>query len=240
MVGDASGIRAGRWAGSAVPGKAASAGQRRGFVGHEVVSKEGTMSTIGTTVLLLASVAFLAERAPALGAGEAQLQRDGDVRSRVAGRSLQTIARDLSDKGIEAWGAARAARADNPVDVYLALGAFSGMALAYSQLAAVHRSDDTLRPGAVTLLARAREIDDLFRCMTSTRAEWRRVQEQVAALSDYFRLDYMVQRPGRIGEADRGGASPGGLFRWEGRVDGRDMILVRGDRVTIRHLENNP
>jgi hypothetical protein len=32
----------------------------------------------------------------------------------------------------------------------------------------------------------------------------------------------------------------GGVIRWRGRVDGRDQIIIRGDKIDIRHLEAKP
>jgi hypothetical protein len=32
----------------------------------------------------------------------------------------------------------------------------------------------------------------------------------------------------------------GGVIRWRGRVDGRDQLVIRGDKIDIRHLEAKP
>jgi hypothetical protein len=155
----------------------------------------------------------------------------------VGGRSIQTLTRDLSDKAIEMMGAARQRGAEFPFELYFALGGFSGRALALSQLAADRRNEDALREGARSLLEDARNIDNYISRSTGIRFEWRLLQDQAIALSDYFNLGYDPPRRGR-GAADRGG--PPSRFRWQGRVDGRDLIVIRGDRVNIRHIANNP
>jgi hypothetical protein len=155
----------------------------------------------------------------------------------LGGRSLETVTRDLSDKGIEMLGAARQRGADFPPELYFVLGGFSGKALALAQLAADRRDENALREGARSLIEDSKNIDSYISRSSGVRFEWRLLQDQVVALSDYFGLGYNPPRRGR-GAMDRGGET--GRFRWQGRVDGRDLIVLRGDRVNIRHIANNP
>jgi hypothetical protein len=190
-----------------------------------------------TMALLVAGILMVSGNTAGRAGAPAQ-RRVPERRLSVTG--LDTIARDLSDKAIEAWNAARSQRRDTPVDIYLALGGFSGAAQAYSQMAADRREESDLRLGARTLIAQAREIDALYDRMATERYQWPRAQEHVAKLSDYFNLGYQAPRRGRFGDSgrDRRGSNEA-KFRWRGRVDGRDYIVVHGSSARIRHVENN-
>jgi len=95
-----------------------------------------------------------------------------------------------------------------------------------------------LREGAQSLINSAGEIDNLVSRTGGIRQDWRLVEDQLAALSEHFGLGYDPPRRGRWSDSERGRVS--GRFRWEGRVDGNDELTLRGDRVSIRHLANNP
>jgi hypothetical protein len=160
-------------------------------------------------------------------------------------RSTETIARDLSDKAQDIWNLASNQRAKIPVELYVALAGFASSAKAYSQMAAEERDENGLRGSGRRLIAAAREIDALLSSAgpQSLQGPWRLAQEHVARLSNKFDLGYafrgssqdtMVQasRPSQVAPK-----TIGGTFRWRGRVDGSDYIMLQGNQVTIRHIE---
>ena len=162
--------------------------------------------------------------------------------------NLENIARDLSDKAQDAWNVAYNQRAKSGAELYVALAGFASSAKAYWQMAADAREDSSLRNAARKMVAAATEIDSLVgNVQIQTLAEtWRLVQPHVAELSDTYSLGYTFR--GRLGARDirrgRGTVSgttvTSGSFRWRGRVDGSDYILLQGNQVTIRHLEYQP
>ena len=138
---------------------------------------------------------------------------------------------------------ARQNRASNPVELHLNIGAFAGLALAMHDKSDSSPNDPALQTGARRLVDLARDIDrDIGRGPLSD--EWRLVQVHMARLSDRFSLGYnppgLTRRPYDRGVQDRGVQQRGALFRWRGRVDGSDQIVLKGDRVSIQHLRFNP
>jgi hypothetical protein len=160
--------------------------------------------------------------------------------------SVDTVARNLSNKAQDAFNIASNQRAQIPVDLYVALCGFAGSTRAYSQMAAEGREEAGLRSTAYRLVAQAMDIDTLFGTTgaSNVRQAWRAVQENVALLSNTYPLVYTysgsfrdaMTRTGRTTAVAT--ATPGGRFRWRGRVDGSDYIMLQGNQVSISHLED--
>ena len=158
---------------------------------------------------------------------------------------VRTIARDLSDKAQDANNIAYNQRSRTPVELYVALSGFASSAKAYSQMAADLREESGLQSAARRLVSAAREIDGLYTSLafTDLQGSWRLVQEHVARLSNAYSLGYIYGSSVRSTSARASRASTlpttvtGGRFRWRGRVDGSDYIMVQGSQVTIRHVE---
>ncbi len=100
------------------------------------------------------------------------------------------------------------------------------------------------------LVRQAQRID---RLMTSTRVtgdipeDWAQVQDGIATVASNFNLDYSPDR--ELGRSEyendstpyRSYDSTGhGYMRWQGRVDGTDIIRVQANRVMINHLQARP
>ena len=153
---------------------------------------------------------------------------------RYASTDIATIARDLSDKSQDARNAVINNRSDSPVDLYIALHSFAAATLAYREMTSDGRDETSLRNVAAWLIARAGEVDSVLNRGDTRfiRNDWQLVQEHLRRLSDRFNLTY---RGGRFGAA-RGPRAGAGYFKWQGRVDGSDYIMVQGTRVTVRHV----
>jgi hypothetical protein len=160
--------------------------------------------------------------------------------------NLETIARNLSNKAQDVFNIASSQRGQIPVDLYVALSSFAGSTGAYSQMAADKREEAGLRSAAYRLVVQAMEIDTLFGTTgaSSLRQAWRSVQENVALLSNAYPLVYTysgnfrdaMTRSGRTTTVPAPATS--GRFRWRGRVDGSDYIMLQGNQVSISHLED--
>ncbi len=160
--------------------------------------------------------------------------------------SVETIARDLSNKAQDAFNIASNQRAQIPVDLYTALCGFAGSTRAYAQMAADGREETGLRSSAYRLVAQAMEIDTLFgnSGVPNVRQAWRAVQENVALLSNAYPLVYTyagsfrdtMTRTGRATTVPT--STTAGRFHWRGRVDGSDYIMLQGNQVSISHLED--
>jgi hypothetical protein len=148
---------------------------------------------------------------------------------------IATIARDLSDKSQDARNAALNNRSNSPVDLYVALHGFAAATLAYREMTADGRDEASLRNVASWLITRAGEVDSVLNRGDTrfVRNDWQLVQEQLRRLSDRFNLTY---RRGMSG-GYRGARTAEGYFKWQGRVDGSDYIMVQGTRVTVRHVD---
>jgi hypothetical protein len=171
-------------------------------------------------------------------------------RDAVAGAQTQynvdTIARNLSNKARDVFNLAANQRGQTPVELYVALCGFAGSASAYSQMAADGRDEASLRSAAYRLVTQAMEIDALFGTsgVSNLRQAWRQVQENVALLSNNYPLVYaysgglrdVMTRTSRATSV--GTTAAPGRFRWRGRVDGSDYIMVQGNQVSISHLED--
>ncbi len=174
----------------------------------------------------------------------AALQQDrriGIDRGSPASRDTTSIARDLSDKAQDAWNIAQNRPNRTAFDLHIALGSFAGGALAYFQMTAAGAEARHLEAGARKLVAQAREIDSLLGRETPRPLieRWRLVRGHVSRLSEAYRLDYAT-RARDYSESTRGATGRPGFFRWKGKVDGSDWIMLRGDAVTIRHLTDRP
>ena len=160
--------------------------------------------------------------------------------------SIDTIARNLSNKAQDAFNIASNQRGQTPVELYVALSGFAGSARAYSQMAADVREEASLRSAAYRLVAQAMEIDTLFGTsgVSNLRQAWRSVQENVALLSNTYPLVYTYSGSFRdtMTRTTRATAIPAsvtaGRFHWRGRVDGSDYIMLQGNQVSISHLED--
>jgi hypothetical protein len=177
---------------------------------------------------------------------DAQAQRTAGI-SRGAGTSgtdFITLTRDLSDKAQDGWNALQNQRLDVPPELYMTVGAFAGAALALSQVAADSRGDAAIRSGVTRLGTLAQEIDPQVGGVRIQvfRDAWYAVQLNLSQLSANLNLSYRApRRPGGARGSSRTAATAsGGWFRWQGRVDGSDHIILQGDTVSIRHLQNNP
>ena len=160
--------------------------------------------------------------------------------------SVDTVARNLSNKAQDAFNIASNQRAQMPVDLYVALCGFAGSTRAYLQMAAEGREEAGLRSAAYRLVAQAMDIDALFGTTgaSNVRQAWRAVQENVALLSNTYPLVYTYSGGFReaMTRTTRATAVPTaaarGRFRWRGRVDGSDYIMLQGNQVSISHLED--
>ncbi len=158
---------------------------------------------------------------------------------------IQTIARDLSDKAQDAFNTAYNQRSRVPVELYMSLSGFAGSATAYWQMAAERREESGLQSAARRLVTQAKEIDGLYTSLgvTDLQGSWRVVQDHVTRLSNAYSFGYAGAGSVRSATAAIPGTSPaattsaGGRFRWRGRVDGSDYIMLQGSQVTIRHVE---
>jgi len=160
--------------------------------------------------------------------------------------SVDTVARNLSNKAQDAFNIASNQRAQMPVDLYVALCGFAGSTRAYLQMVAEGREEAGLRSAAYRLVAQAMDIDALFGTTgaSNVRQAWRAVQENVALLSNTYPLVYTYSGGFReaMTRTTRATAVPTaaarGRFRWRGRVDGSDYIMLQGNQVSISHLED--
>ena len=170
-----------------------------------------------------------------------QDRRIGIDRASPARPDTTSIARDLCYRAQDAWNMAQNRPDRAEFDLHMALGSFAGCALAYSQMTAAGAEARHLETGARMLAVQAREIDALLGRETPRPLveRWRHVQTCINRLSEVYRLDYGTQAGG-YSERDRGSTEPHGYFRWKGKVDGSDWIMLRGDEVTIRHIANRP
>lgn len=165
---------------------------------------------------------------------------------------IGTITRDMADKAQDAWNIASNQRESTHVELYVALAGFAGSARAYAQMAADGRNETDLRNAGQRLVAGARDVDAIFSRINAANLldSWSLVQAQVARLSDAYSLGYVYRALNRhtssqtVGQTSRPvpviAAAVGGRFRWRGRVDGSDYILVQASQVTIRHIEYRP
>jgi hypothetical protein len=174
----------------------------------------------------------------------------GSLLSAQTQSSVDTVARNLSNKAQDAFNIASNQRAQIPVELYVALCGFAGSTRAYSQMAADAREDAGLRSAAYRLVGQAMEIDALIGAtgVSNVRQAWRVVQENVAALSNTYPLVYTYSGSFRDAMTRTGRATSiptaiptttaGGRFHWRGRVDGSDYIMLQGNQVSISHLED--
>ncbi len=167
-------------------------------------------------------------------AAQRQDRRIGIDRASPAGRDTAVIARDLSDKAQDVWNISQNLPDRPAFELHMGLGSFAGGALAFSQLAAAGTESASLEGGARKLIDQAKQIDALLGWQTSRRIteKWSLVQDHVRQLSEAYRLGYGTQA--------RITSEGSGYFRWKGKVDGSDWIMLRGDAVTIRHLRDRP
>jgi hypothetical protein len=196
---------------------------------------------------------FILEGNPASGAspasGDESLRR-GDDRydrsreRRPSGEPLDVIARDLNDRAGQAWNLVRNRRGEPGVrqtqedtQLYRALREFADSARRYSQLTV----EDTLRSEGRNLILQAEKIDLMLdRSTLDIRNDWASVQNEVSRLAGALGVRYGSNRGARVpavSDRDYARGRLSGRFRWQGRVDGADYIRIRGDSVTIRHVE---
>jgi len=172
-----------------------------------------------------------------------QVSRTGIGRVPAADPSLPTVARDLRDKAQDAWNACQVQHVQSAVELHMAVGAFAGSALGYSQAATAAADARALQNGAQKLITQAKEIDALIvqNRTWNLQNSWRMVQAYVAQLSDLYQLGYTASSRAGLTGIGRGGTTQAtGRLRWRGRVDGADEIQLSGNQVVVRHILNNP
>jgi hypothetical protein len=139
---------------------------------------------------------------------------------------------------------------DGTSNFYYAVGRFANDTRAFEQSRGPRGG--SARQDARSLVSQAEQISRLMaRADTGFRFrnDWRLVEDQVTRLSDSFGLRYTPSRElprgdNRMGRdrdwsSDRS-ASEHGSFHWRGRVDGSDLIELRRDQVTVRHVQAQP
>ncbi|MBN2431239.1 MAG: hypothetical protein JXQ27_07180 [Acidobacteria bacterium] len=57
---------------------------------------------------------------------------------------------------------------------------------------------------------------------------------------DNYRFGLKWEGGGALEPASAQRPLEGGVIRWRGRVDGRDQLIIRGDKIDIRHLDAKP
>ena len=192
---------------------------------------------------------FILERNPAGGVRPAsgELSRTGDRydRSRdrrVSNEPLDLIARDLNDRAQQLWDAARSQRGgagarqtQDDTELYRALRQFSNSAQRYSELTV----EQTLRSEGRNLVLQAEKIDLMLdRSTLDIQNDWAPVQNEVSRLAGALGVRYGSNRSTRAPAVpNRDLDRAGGHFRWQGRVDGSDYVRIRGNAVTIQHVE---
>ncbi len=203
------------------------------------------MTNPKTSICLLAALAIVMVQP--LPARQQQGRTAGIARTSPvpSASDIRTIARDLSDKAQDAFNIAYKQRSRVPVELYTSLGGFAGSAKAYSQMAAEQREEPGLQSAARRLIAQAKEIDGLYSSLgvTDLQGSWRVVQDHATRLSNAYSLGYAGAGSGRSiavpvsRAATIATPATGGRFRWRGRVDGSDYIMLQGSQVTIRHVD---
>jgi hypothetical protein len=172
-----------------------------------------------------------------------QRSSSGIQRQTTVQTDAVTAIRDVSDKAQDLWNIARQQPDTNALELHMNMGAFAGQALALNDIAGTYgeyRNDADLRNGARRLVNLAREIDGAMTRGTLYDT-WRQVQQNLLRLSEIYDLGYTATGLSRRQTRGYGQSSnSGGSFRWRGRVDGSDHILLRGSEVSINHLQYNP
>jgi outer membrane lipoprotein SlyB len=193
---------------------------------------------------------FILEGNPASGVrptSGSEFSRSGDRYDRSRDRRpsnepLDLIARDLNDRAQQVWNAVRSQRGgagarqtQEDMDLYRALREFSNSARRYSELTV----EETLRSEGRNLVLQAEKIDLMLdRSTLDIRNDWAPVQNEVARLAGALGVRYGSNRSTRTSAvSDRDLDRAAGRFRWQGRVDGSDYVRVRGNSVTIQHVE---
>jgi hypothetical protein len=99
--------------------------------------------------------------------------------------------------------------------------------------------EETLRTEGRNLVLQAEKIDLMLdRSTVDIRDDWAPVQNEVARLAGALGVRYGSNRTTRAPAVlDRDLERFAGRFRWQGRVDGSDYVRVRGNSVTIQHVE---
>ena len=190
--------------------------------------------------------------APAVGVPVLAQSRTAGIQR---GTSAQTDAvaaiRDVSDKAQDFWNSARLQAPSTTPELHMNMGAFSGEALALNDIARSYedrgyRNDTDLRQGARRLVNLAKEIDRDLTVRGNVLDNWRLVQQNLLRLSELYSLSYnppgLNRRQWRQYGQQQGGTyqEGSGSFRWRGRVDGSDHIMLRGSQVSVKHLQYNP
>jgi len=161
---------------------------------------------------------------------------------RLSNESLDLIARDLNDRAQQLWNAVRSQRGgagarqtQEDMELYRALREFSNSARRYSEMTV----EETLRTEGRNLVLQAEKIDLMLdRSTVDIRDDWAPVQNEVARLAGALGVRYGSNRTTRAPAVlDRDLERFAGRFRWQGRVDGSDYVRVRGNSVTIQHVE---
>ncbi len=184
------------------------------------------------------------------------------VFGRQGNYQIRDLAWNLSSQADHAWDALQGSRITGIIpgirnsatgELVDAVQDFDRDAKRFAQ-----RTDDALSPeplrGEVRrLVNQAARIDDLTdraNVPERFRRQWANVDNTVQNLAGTYNMAY-----GRGRQLPRGeygnerysrdyypeyGGSYRGHLRWQGTVDGSDLIMVRGDRVWTQHMAANP
>jgi hypothetical protein len=220
--------------------------------GRDAVTSVSGRSDVMSSWMRITFVGLLVV-APMAGLGEVRDSRgvapDRDEYQRERGpidrSAVQDVARRLDDRARRVLNMVRRHR-DSGRDVRSLFDALTEFTSGTNTLA---RGADDARRGDVREAVRhlLRMGEGISRAMdgaeSTVRVAWRDVDDELARLGDQTGEQYESARGDSRREYRRDGGerrSGGGYLRWRGRVDGSDCIVLRGDRVTIRHLEARP
>ena len=166
---------------------------------------------------------------------------------RFGSNRIDFIARELSESADRALNSYQGRRDTRGVNLSRSLSNFAKSARTYSNSVVNSNSRNRGLRGARNLIAQAERIDQSMARVpenSQLRSDWMAVQNEVARLSSALNLTYSSNA--RLAARDPYyDSSPysntgSGYFRWQGQVDGSDHIVLRGNRVSIRHLQSQP
>jgi hypothetical protein len=170
------------------------------------------------------------------------------------------MSRNLENSTLDIWQSAQSRfqqlaatnrLSDTELDLYFNLNAFSKSATLFRELASMTNVKD-LRGGIQSMLRQAVEIENLFDKSAGFSRQfesWRNVQTNLVTLAQTANLPYAplgeisqpAQTPYSEGMRDRTlPAGTSGRFVWRGLVDGSDRIILRGNQVSVEHIDAQP
>jgi hypothetical protein len=168
--------------------------------------------------------------------------------AQVASRpQLERTIQDLNQEVQHLWnqvqnGALDPDRNESDMRLYMAISNLANTTRIYTRRMDTS-SDASLTAGARRIVRLAERVD---RMMDQTRAtghlpdDWADVQFRVSELADAYNIRYSGTRELARSEYYRDDYRGDNYFRWQGTVDGSDMIRLQGNRVTIQHINWQP